>query len=316
MKVLITGAAGFIGSNLAEHLHSLGMDVVGLDSLDTYYPLSLKEHNQELLSKRGIQVHKLDLVTDPLAEVLKGVDVICHLAAQPGISSTVDFSTYERNNVIATQRLLEAAIAHPPKLFINTATSSVYGADATKAETAAPEPISNYGVTKLAAEQLILAAQRRGDLNACSLRLYSVYGARERPDKLMPKLCRALILDEGFPLYAGSERHVRSFTHVADIVKGFAAAITHADAINGQIINIGSDQVATTAEVIAAAEGISGRKLKVKSLPQRVGDQDRTQAVIDKARSLLDYQPDVGIAEGVERTYRWCEQHLELINPQ
>ena len=161
MRVLVTGAAGFIGSHLSEALLGRGHAVVGIDSLTDAYSRQLKELNIEQLRDRGLEFEHVDLVTADLQAPSTGVEVVYHLAAQPGISASVPFDTYLRNNVVATQRILEAtADSSTLKAFVNISTSSVYGANATGPETTAPEPTSYYGVTKLAAEQLALAHHR------------------------------------------------------------------------------------------------------------------------------------------------------------
>jgi nucleoside-diphosphate-sugar epimerase len=177
MKIVVTGAAGFIGSHLSEKLKELGHDVVGIDCFTDYYAIELKQLNAADLAEKGIPVYKLDLAEDDLTPALEGVDFICHLAAQPGISATTSYDVYIRNNLNATHRLLEAAKKQESlKLFVNTATSSIYGKYATEAETAPPQPTSYYGVTKLAAEQLALAYYRDQGFPACSLRVFSALG--------------------------------------------------------------------------------------------------------------------------------------------
>lgn len=306
MNILVTGAAGFIGSHLAERLSSLGHTVVGLDCLTPYYDLSQKERNAAALAACGIPLLRLDLASDDLRAALEGVHAIYHLAAQPGISATTPFEAYLRNNIIATQRLLEAARTLPTlRMFINIATSSIYGADATGDETTEPRPTSHYGVTKLAAEQLVLALHRDTGLPACSLRLFSVYGPRERPEKLYPRLIRAILEDRDFPLYAGSEAHVRSYTYVADAVDGLVAVLGRLEACTGQILNLGTDQTLTTGEGIHIVETILGRPARIAHRPRRPGDQLRTHADITKARRLLGYTPHTSAADGLAQEVLW-----------
>ena len=186
MRILVTGAAGFIASHLCEKLADLGHEVLGVDNFNDYYNPELKKLNADDLAKKGIKIFNLDLNAD-LSEVFeKPYDYIYHLAAQPGISSDTTLEEYVNNNIYATQNLLEAVLKYNLglKSFINIATSSVYGVEATVNEEMPAKPVSFYGTTKLAAEQLVLGLQRLGKLNACSIRLYSVYGPRERPEKL------------------------------------------------------------------------------------------------------------------------------------
>lgn len=307
MKILITGAAGFIGSHLAERLSKLNHEVIGVDSLDPYYSRSFKQHTFSFLQSQGIAMHLLDLATEPLEEVLNGVEAIFHLAAQPGNSTKISFETYQKNNLTATYRLLSAIEEHPSKLraFINISTSSVYGLYATCPESEAPQPISNYGVTKLAAEQLVLSRWRDKGLPACSLRLFSVYGERERPDKLYPILIKSIANKTPFPLFEGSDQHRRSFTYVGDIVEGLVLTLTNWDQAVGQIFNIGSDISITTADGMQIIEELMGSKLIIKQLPKRAGDQLSTQANIEKAKKLLGYQPKTTPQQGLQNAVNW-----------
>lgn len=307
MKVLVTGAAGFIGSHTAERLHAMGHEVIAIDNYSSYYDVSLKELNTNTLAQKGIRVQKVDLRVDDLSAVInETIDFIFHFAAQPGISATSTFEAYFSNNVLGTQRildLLEDFVKKP--FFVNIATSSIYGLHATLSEDEAPLPASWYGVTKLAAEQLVLAYARRGLLKGTSLRLYSVYGPRERPDKLYTRLIDCGLNNKPFPLYEGSEKHLRSFTYVQDIVDGIVSVIEYADVCNTEIFNLGTEEENTTATGIATVEAILGNKVVIENKPARPGDQSRTKANIDKARSLLNYNPTTGLKEGLEAQVAW-----------
>jgi len=293
MNILVTGAAGFIGSHLCERLLALGHIVRGIDNFSPYYSVALKEENARAIQEAGASLHRLDLAADPLAEAVAGIHVVFHAAAQPGLSAST-FDTYMRNNIQATHRLLEAVHESPSlTAFVNIATSSVYGSFATEPETAEVRPTSYYGVTKLAAEQLVMASARDRGLPACSLRLYSVYGPRERPDKLYPKLIRALVEGTPLPLYQGSESHRRSYTYIDDILDGLIAVLDRWDRCAGEIFNIGTDTVITTGEGIRLVEEIVGKRAVIRRLPRRAGDQTTTQANISKARRILDYHPAV-----------------------
>jgi nucleoside-diphosphate-sugar epimerase len=310
VRILVTGAAGFIGSHLAERLGAEGHDVVGLDSLSQYYSPALKLANARALQERGIETLRLDLVEDDLTAALEGVEGIYHLAALPGLSGAT-FGAYERNNVVATERLLAAARGSSSlRFFANIATSSVYGKDATCDENTAPRPASWYGVTKLAAEQLVLAAQRDAGFPACSFRLFSVYGPRERPEKLYPKLIQSILMDEPFPLYEGSEHHERSFTYVGDIVMGLLAPLTQLDRCLGEIFNLGIETSITTGEGIAIVERIIGRNARIERRTPRPGEQTRTHANIAKARALLGYNPTTAPEQGLAEMVRWSRDEL------
>ena len=308
--ILVTGAAGFIGSHLAERLAGLGHEVVGVDCFTDYYSRELKEMNAEEVRAAGVRLVELDLAEDPLDGVLEGAEFVYHCAAQPGIDAATPFESYLRNNVLATRRLAEAAIAPALKCFVNISTSSVYGKHATDPEDAPPKPMSYYGVTKLAAEQLVLSYQRQGLLPACSLRLFSVYGPRERPEKLHPKLVACILADDEFPLYEGSREHSRSYSYIDDILQGLVAVLDHVDECVGGIFNIGSDIETTTGREIEIVEEIMGRKAKIVSRPSRPGDQLRTHANIDKARRVLGYRPVTRPEDGLREYVAWYRKRM------
>jgi nucleoside-diphosphate-sugar epimerase len=312
MKVLVTGAAGFIGSHTAERLKSLGHDVVGIDNFSPYYSIELKELNAKALSDKGIPIIRHDLRFGSLIKELPlDVDYIFHFAAQPGISTTSTFEDYFSNNILATKNLIDyASECKQLKLFVNIGTSSIYGLEATFPEDFAPKPASHYGITKLAAEQMVLQKSREVQFKACSLRLYSVIGPRERPEKMYTKLIDLGLKDEAFPLFEGSDTHLRSFTHVGDIVDGVVSVIGNEDRVNGEIFNLGTEVEHTTQEGIEAVEQILGKKIKVKVIPKRAGDQLRTKANIDKARKLLNYNPKTTLLESVKAQVEWYKENF------
>ncbi len=306
MKIAVTGAAGFIGSHLAETLARQGHTVVGIDSFTDYYSPQLKQVNAEDVEAAGVTLHRLDLTTDDLSFALQDVEFVYHLAGQPGISATTPLADYVRNNVVAMDKLLLACQKQSSlRCFVNVSTSSVYGRHAYDPETEPPKPTSYYGVTKLAAEQLALAAQREQGFPACSLRIFSVYGPRERPEKLYPKLIRSILTDTPFPLYEGSKEHSRSFTYVGDIVEGFLAVLDRPEQVIGEIINLGSDVEMSTAQGIDLIEQIMGKKARFDMRPKRPGDQLHTCANIGKARKLLGYAPRTQLAEGLKAEVEW-----------
>ena len=311
MNILVTGAAGFIGSHLAEHLAEAGHAVRGVDCITDYYARPLKDLNVSDIEAKGVEFLPLDLAEDDLGAAVKDVEVVYHFAAQPGLSATSTFQTYVRNNITATHQLLEAAVQSAGlRAFMNISTSSVYGAEATGPETTETKPTSNYGVTKLAAEQLALSYQRTKDLPVCSLRLFSVYGPRERPEKLYPKLIRCILEDKPFPLYEGSEHHLRSYTYVGDIVAGLVAALENLDRCIGEIFNIGCDTAITTGEGIRIIEELIGKSAEIDVQPKRSGDQLRTHANIDKARRILGYDPPTMAREGLAREVVWYRDRI------
>ena len=312
MKILVTGAVGFIGSHTAERLQKLGHDVIGLDNFSDYYSLKLKHLNAKALTENGVTVLKKDLRDDDLSDALpKDLDYIFHFAAQPGISQSSSFQDYFSNNILATKHLIDFAETCPNlKLFVNIGTSSIYGLEAICSENEAPKPASHYGVTKLAAEQLVLQKNREGIFPSCSLRLYSVIGPRERPEKMYAKLIALGLKDEPFPLFEGSDKHLRSFTYVDDIVDGVVSVIGNEAKVEGEVINLGTEVEHTTKEGIEAVETVLGKSIQLEVIPKRPGDQSRTKANIDKAKRLLNYNPQTTLLESVRHQVQWYKENF------
>ena len=311
MNILVTRAAGFIGSHLAERLVETGHNVHGIDCFTDYYRPAFKRLNAEAIQAAGVKLLELDLAEDDLVSVTAGMDVIFHLAGQPGISAETPFNTYLRNNIQSSYRLLESVKSSKTlRGFVNISTSSVYGADASGGDTSEPRPTSTHGVTKLATEQLALSYAREGALPECSLRLFSVYGPRERPEKLYPQLIRSVLEGKEFPLFEGSENHERSYTYVGDIVDGFMAVLENLERCRGEIFNIGTDASITTGEGIRIIEEITGRSANFFRKPKRAGDQWKTHANIAKARRLLDYHPSTSPRDGLAHTVNWYRDHI------
>jgi nucleoside-diphosphate-sugar epimerase len=312
MNILVTGVAGFIGSHTAERLVSEGHKVIGVDNFNEYYSLELKQLNSESLEDKGVEIIKKDLRDENFSDVLStDIDYIFHFAAQPGISSTSTFEDYFTNNVLATKNLIDYALqCKNLKLFVNIGTSSIYGLEATFPESVAVKPASHYGVTKLAAEQLVLQKSRELQMKACSLRLYSVIGPRERPEKMYTKLIACGLNDEAFPLYEGSDKHLRSFTYVGDIVDGVVSVIGNEDKVDGEVINLGTEVEHTTQEGIEAVEKILGKPIEIHVVQKRAGDQLRTKANIDKARRLLNYNPQTTLLESVAHQVNWYKAYF------
>lgn len=312
VKVLITGVAGFIGSHTAERLLEEGHEVVGVDNFNPYYDVNLKKLNADAVQLKGGTILKLDL-RDKITyrQLPKDIDAIFHFAAQPGISATSSFEDYFTNNVDATRLLIDYALeCQYLSLFVNIGTSSIYGLEATFPEHIAPKPASHYGVSKLAAEQLVLQKSREQKMNACSLRLYSVIGPRERPEKMYTKLIANGINDKPFPLYEGSDKHLRSFTYVGDIVDGIVSVLSNIEGVNGEVINLGTEVEHTTQDGIDAVAEVLGKKIDIDIVPKRAGDQWRTKANIDKARKLLDYNPQTTLIESVRAQVNWYKENF------
>jgi nucleoside-diphosphate-sugar epimerase len=304
MKCLVTGAAGFIGSHLCERLLQDGHQVVGLDAFIPYYPRAVKESNLAALRGRpGFAMQALDLRSDPLGPLLDGVEVVFHLAAMPGLPrSWTDFDLYEGCNVTATQRLLEAVRQRGAlRRFVHVSTSSVYGRFASGDETLPARPISPYGVTKLAAENLCRAYAEEQGLPLVVLRYFSVYGPRQRPDMGYHKFVRALLSGETITVF-GDGMQVRGNTYIGDCVAATVAAV---EGLPGETYNVGGGEAVTVWDVLHKLEAITGRKAVVRQEAARAGDQRYTFADTGKLARHLGWRPRVGLDEGLARQVAW-----------
>ena len=304
MHVLVTGAAGFIGSHLCEALLAAGHGVVGIDAFLDYYARDRKERNLDGLRGRpGFAFHELDLRAAPLEPVLDGVDAVVHAAAMPGlVRSWVDMETYTSCNVLAVQRLCEASARTGLRRFVHVSTSSVYGTDAVGDETTPLRPVSPYGVTKLAAEHLVLAYHSEFGLPVSVLRYFSIYGPRQRPEMAYAAFTEALL--DGRPLSVfGDGGQSRSNTYVSDCVAGTVAALDRGAA--GEIYNIGGGEEIKLLDAIGIIADELGVEPRLDFQPARVGDQRRTAADVAKARRELGYDPVVGPDEGLRRQVAW-----------
>ncbi|MBT8270266.1 MAG: NAD-dependent epimerase/dehydratase family protein [Bacteroidia bacterium] len=312
MRILVTGAAGFIGSHTAERLLEMGYEVIGVDNFSEYYDVSLKRMNADAVKEKGGRILEFDLRDiEGYKNLPSDIDYIFHYAAQPGISASSSFEDYLTNNVFATKNLIDWALGlENLKMFVNIGTSSIYGLEATFPEDVAPKPASFYGVTKLAAEQLVLQKSREKQMKACSLRLYSVIGPRERPEKMYTKLIACGLDSKPFPLFEGSKEHLRSFTYVGDIVDGVVSIMGKESLVDGEVINIGTEAEHTTAEGIEAVEQVLGKSIDINTIPKRAGDQLRTKANIDKARQLLNYNPQTSLIDSVRSQVDWYKKNF------
>jgi nucleoside-diphosphate-sugar epimerase len=304
MKCLVTGAAGFIGSHLCERLLQAGHQVVGVDSFIPYYPRAVKEANVAAARAHpALTFRVVDLRTEPLSSVVGDAEVIFHLAAMPGLArSWTEFDLYESCNVTATQRLLEAVRGRPGlRRFIYASTSSVYGRYGTGDESLPTRPVSPYGVTKLAAENLCRAYAEEHELPLVVLRYFSVYGPRQRPDMGYHLFIRALLDNKPITVY-GDGYQVRGNTFVDDCV---AATIAATEATVGEVYNVGGGEAVTVWDVLRKIGAIIGRLADVRQEPARPGDQRATTADTTKLRRHLGWQPRVGLDEGLERQVEW-----------
>lgn len=295
MRYAVTGAAGFIGSHLAEALTGAGHDIVGFDCFTDYYDPALKEENA-----RGLDVRRLDLAEDALD--FAGFDGIFHLAGQPGVRSFGDvFPLYLRRNVLASQRVFEAAVRDSVKV-VFASSSSIYGATERypTPEDAQPRPLSPYGITKLTCEHLVASYEREFGLECVVLRYFNAFGPRQRPDMAFTRIAFALAEGTTFELHGDASR---SWTYVGDVVDGTVRAMESGSGT----YNVGGDLEASMSESIELFERISGHTLDVRRYPVGVaGDQPRTKADTTRIRKELGWEPKVSLEEGVSRQWEWA----------
>jgi nucleoside-diphosphate-sugar epimerase len=302
MRVLITGVAGFVGSHLAERLLNEGHEIVALDCFTDYYPRPVKERNLAgLLRSPRFRFHELDLRVDALDAALEGVDVVVNQAAMAGLMrSWTDFDSYVSCNLTGLQRLIEAA--RDVRRFVHISTSSVYGTDAVGDEDTPTRPISPYGVTKLAAEKLLLAQVAVHGFPATILRYFSIYGPRQRPDMAYHVFTEALMDGRPITVY-GDGLQSRSNTYITDAVAGTIAAIDGARI--GEVYNIGGGQELGLLEAIGIIAEELGAQPTIRHEPARPGDQRRTWADTARAREAFGYRPRIPPRQGLAEQVRW-----------
>ncbi len=301
-RCLVTGAAGFIGSHLSERLLAEGHTVRGIDALTDYYDREQKLANlKDCRRNDHFEWVEADLNTVTMARLLDGVNTIVHLAGQPGVRGSwgTSFAPYVRNNIDATQRLLEAVRTAPIERFVYASSSSVYGRTLTPmSEDAATRPYSPYGVTKLAGELLCLLYARNFGLPACAVRYFTVFGPRQRPDMAFARFLTSMRDDVGIRVF-GDGTQTRDFTYVADAVEGtYLAALRGAP---GEVYNLGGGCRVSLNNAIAVLERACGRRARIVHEPVEDGDVVSTLADTTKARSKLEYRPRVDLERGL-----WC----------
>jgi nucleoside-diphosphate-sugar epimerase len=312
MKALVTGVAGFIGSTLAEQLVDGGADVVGIDCFTDYYPRPLKERNLAALTGRDrFRLIDARIQDVDLARVLADRTHVFHLAAQAGVRKSWgrDFAVYTENNIEATQVLLEACTNVSLERIVYASSSSVYGDSVTMPfrEDALPQPVSPYGVSKLAAEQLCYLYHVNFGLPTVSLRYFTVYGPRQRPDMGFHKFLRATIRGEPITVFGDGEQ-TRDFTFVADAVAATSAAGTRG--VPGRVYNIGGGSRVSINHVFDIIGRVAGRRPRVNVDPAQKGDMRHTCADTSLARTDLGFVPAVGLEDGIAAEYRWLSEIL------
>ncbi len=304
MKALVTGCAGFIGSHLAERLLEEGYFVTGIDSFLDNYPEDIKKNNMKHIRSderfEFIQKDILDINNFP------EVDYVFHQAAQPGVRASwgENFESYTTNNILATQKLLEVYIDQDIERFVYASSSSVYGdsKDLPLKESSIPMPISPYGVTKLAGENLCYLYFKNHDVPVVSLRYFTVYGARQRPDMAINRFVRAIFERTEINVF-GDGNQMRDFTYISDVIEANMLAIK--ERAVGETINIGGGSTISVNQVISLLKEITGRDAFVKYSERQKGDVLHTHADISKAFDLIKWRPKVGIEEGLKRYVEW-----------
>ncbi len=307
MKALVTGAAGFIGSHLTAALLDRGAEVTGLDCFTDYYPRFIKEMNVEVNAGReGFRFVEGAIQQVDLAQLLDGKTHVFHLAAQAGVRKSwgSDFRIYTDQNVDATQRLLEACVGRPLHRLVYASSSSVYGDNVSipMREDALPQPVSPYGVTKLAGEQLCRLYQVNHSVPATSVRYFTVYGPRQRPDMAFHKFIKAAITGQPMALYGDGEQ-TRDFTFVTDAVEATIGAGERG--LAGRAYNVGGGSRVSVNQLFEIIGRIHGAPLNIRREPSQKGDMRDTFADSTLARQDFGFAPRVTLEQGLEAEYRW-----------
>jgi len=308
MKALVTGCAGFIGSHLTERLLRDGFDVIGIDCFTDYYPREYKDKN----IKNALEDERFTLIEQDIRsmDAFPDVNYVFHQAAQAGVRKSWgrDFEIYARDNILATQRLLEYYKDCGIKKFVYASSSSVYGdCELPMKETRMLKPVSPYGVTKLAAENLCYLYYENYGVPTASLRYFTVYGPRQRPDMAIHLFVRAILNREEITVY-GDGNQTRDFTFVDDVVE--ANLLAAMSSSQGEVFNVGGGTRISVNELIKIMENVTGRRAVVKYIEKQKGDVKDTLADADKI-GKLGWKPKVGIEEGVRRFVEW---YGELVN--
>ena len=314
MRYLVTGAAGFIGSQIAKSLLNRGDEVIGLDCFLDSYPRSFKEDRiRSLIDYEDLEFTEDDILSVDLPRLLDRADIVIHEAAQPGVRSSWgdNFQSYSRNNIDATQKLLEAAKDSRIKKFVYASSSSVYGnaEELPTKEDSPTKPVSPYGVTKLAGEHLCHLYWKNFGVPIIILRYFTVFGPKPRPDMAHTIFSKAILSGERIQMFGDGEQS-RGFTYVSDIVDATLNAAN--SQITYDVFNIGGGVTATMNEMVRILEEIIGKKAIVSYVESRKGDVTHTYPDISKAKRLLDYHPKVGLREGLVEVVRSVKEFHKL----
>lgn len=310
MICLVTGVAGFIGSHLCRKLLKEGLNVVGIDSFADFYPRWMKEQNiQPLINEKNFEFIPGDLNDLELKKILKKVKYVFHNAAQAGVRKSwgENFNDYSRNNIEATQKLLEAAKDCHLKKFIYASSSSVYGfcPELPMSETSPLYPFSPYGVTKLAAEHLCFLYHKNYGVPSVSLRFFTVYGPGQRPDMAFHKFFKAIKEGKQISVY-GDGKQTRDFTYIDDIIEANFASLERGKP--GEIYNVGGGNRKKLKELFPLLEKICHKKIKIIKEEKQKGDVPHTFANIEKARKGLNYSPNTTLHDGLKEEWEWIQK--------
>lgn len=308
---IVTGVAGFIGSHIAETLLQQGHQVIGVDEFNDYYDPAFKRQNITSFHDRpAFKLIESNILALDWSDLLKDAEVVYHQAAQAGVRASwgEDFRFYTDRNINATQLMLEAAKkAANLKRFVFASSSSVYGNAETfpTSEAIPPQPVSPYGITKLAAEQMCLLYFQNFGVPVVGLRYFTVYGPRQRPDMAFHRFFKAVLQDEAIDIY-GDGQQTRDFTFISDVVAANFAAAVAPDA-PGEVFNVGGGSRVALTEIIDTMEEIVGKPIKRNYFEPARGDARHTSADTSKAHRILGYQPHVALKDGLSREWEWIQ---------
>jgi len=311
MKILITGVAGFIGSNLAEYLLKNGHVVVGVDNFNDYYDPKIKEFNiSSFLDNDNFVLYRNDITDNKEMEVLfekEKVEAVVHLAAWAGVTYSIDNpDIYLRTNVLGTNILAELSVKHGIKSFVFASTSSIYGKNNKtpyKEDMDSSHPLAPYPASKKASEVLLYTYNVNFGLNVTNFRFFNPIGPRLRPDLAISKLIKSTIYDYEFPQYQDLDGTSRDYTQINNMLK--AMEYVCENPFPYEIINLGNSNPITLGDLVKGVENVTGQKVKLKKMPERKGEMTSTFANIDKAKNLIGYNPQESLEDMIDSYYRW-----------
>jgi len=314
---IVTGVAGFIGSHIAESLLDKKFRVIGIDSFTDYYSKRIKKNNiRKCLRSKNFSFIEKDILRFDLSSLLKKGEYIFHEAAQPGVRSSwgKEFETYVKNNIIVTQRLLEFSKDNKKlKKIVIASSSSVYGNQSGKMieNSTITMPVSPYGTTKLAAENLAMLYHKNFGMPITALRYFTVYGPRQRPDMAFTKFITSAIKKEKITIY-GNGKQTRDFTYISDVVNANISCISND--VSGKILNIGGGHIISINDILKEIKTITNQDLKISYLSKQPGDVERTEADIKNAKKFLKFQPKIKVRQGLIIQTEYIKNNLGLYN--